>query len=272
MRIVLAKRCPLPHWLQLLVPVAAIVVTLILAAIPILFAGGDLKLSYITLFKGALGTRYNILETCVKACPLILTGLAVAFAFRAKFWNIGAEGQLMAGAIVAAAIGINAPEGTPMMVLLPLILVTGFVAGGAWAFIPALLKMKLKVDDVVTTLILNYVMFHIMGFLLFGPMQQPNSSWPRSAGIVDAARLPVLLARSRFHVGILLALVMVLVIWFINSKTVLGYETKAVGVNPTASFFGGINNTKIVFLTALISGGLAGLAGVMEVAGIHFHY
>ncbi len=271
MRIVLAKRCPLPHWLQLLVPVAAIVVTLILAAIPILFAGGDLKLSYITLFKGALGTRYNILETCVKACPLILTGLAVAFAFRAKFWNIGAEGQLMAGAIVAAAIGINAPEGTPMMVLLPLILVTGFVAGGAWAFIPALLKMKLKVDDVVTTLILNYVMFHIMGFLLFGPMQQPNSSWPRSAGIVDAARLPVLLARSRFHVGILLALVMVLVIWFINSKTVLGYETKAVGVNPTASFFGGINNTKIVFLTALISGGLAGLAGVMEVAGIHFH-
>lgn len=271
MRIVLAKRCPLPHWLQLLVPVAAIVVTLILAAIPILFAGGDLKLSYITLFKGALGTRYNILETCVKACPLILTGLAVAFAFRAKFWNIGAEGQLMAGAIVAAAIGINAPEGAPMMVLLPLILVTGFVAGGAWAFIPALLKMKLKVDDVVTTLILNYVMFHIMGFLLFGPMQQPNSSWPRSAGIVDAARLPVLLARSRFHVGILLALVMVLVIWFINSKTVLGYETKAVGVNPTASFFGGINNTKIVFLTALISGGLAGLAGVMEVAGIHFH-
>lgn len=271
MRIVLAKRCPLPHWLQLLVPVAAIVVTLILAAIPILFAGGDLKLSYIALFKGALGTRYNILETCVKACPLILTGLAVAFAFRAKFWNIGAEGQLMAGAIVAAAIGINAPEGTPMMVLLPLILVTGFVAGGAWAFIPALLKMKLKVDDVVTTLILNYVMFHIMGFLLFGPMQQPNSSWPRSAGIVDAARLPVLLARSRFHVGILLALVMVLVIWFINSKTVLGYETKAVGVNPTASFFGGINNTKIVFLTALISGGLAGLAGVMEVAGIHFH-
>lgn len=271
MRIVLAKRCPLPHWLQLLVPVAAIVVTLILAAIPILFAGGDLKLSYITLFKGALGTRYNILETCVKACPLILTGLAVAFAFRAKFWNIGAEGQLMAGAIVAAAIGINAPEGTPMMVLLPLILVTGFVAGGAWAFIPALLKMKLKVDDVVTTLILNYIMFHIMGFLLFGPMQQPNSSWPRSAGIVDAAHLPVLLARSRFHVGILLALVMVLVIWFINSKTVLGYETKAVGVNPTASFFGGINNTKIVFLTALISGGLAGLAGVMEVAGIHFH-
>ena len=88
MRIVLAKRCPLPHWFQLLVPVAAIVVTLILAAIPILFAGGDLKLSYITLFKGALGTRYNILETCVKACPLILTGLAVAFAFRAKFWNI----------------------------------------------------------------------------------------------------------------------------------------------------------------------------------------
>lgn len=271
MRIILAKRHPLPHWLQLLVPVGAIVITLILAAIPILFAGGDLKLSYVTLFRGALGTRYNILETCVKACPLILTGLAVAFAFRSKFWNIGAEGQLMAGAIIAAAIGIYAPPGIPRTVLLPVIMVAGFISGGIWAFLPAFLKMRLKVDDVVTTLILNYVMLHIMGFLLFGPMQQPGSSWPRSAGIMEAARFPILLERSRFHMGILLAIAMVLVIWFINSKTVLGYETKAVGVNPTASYFGGINNTKVIFLTALISGGLAGLAGVSEVCAIHFH-
>ena len=271
MRLILTKRHPLQRWLQLMVPVAAIIVTLILAAIPILVAGGDLKLSYITLFKGALGTRYNILETFVKACPLILTGLAVAFAFRAKFWNIGAEGQLMAGAIVAAVIGINAPEGTSATVLIPIILIAGFIAGGAWAFLAAFLKMRLKIDDVVTTLLLNYVMFHFMGFLLFGPMQQVGSSWPKSAGIIDAAHLPILLVRSRFHLGVLLAVVMVFVIWFINAKTVLGYEIKAVGVNPTASYFGGINNTKVIFLTALISGGLAGLAGVTELCAIHFH-
>lgn len=271
MRVILTKRHPLPHWLQIMIPVAAIIVTLILAAIPILFAGGDLKLSYITLFKGALGTRYNVLETCVKACPLILTGLAVAFAFRSKFWNIGAEGQLMAGAIMAAVIGIYAPTEIPAVILIPIILVFGFLAGGAWAFLPAFLKMKIKIDDVVTTLILNYVMLHFMGFLLFGPLQQPGSSWPRSAAIVDNAHLPILLVRSRFHLGILIALAMVFVIWFINKKTVFGYETKAVGVNPTASFFGGINNTKVIFLTALISGGLAGLAGVSEVCAIHFH-
>lgn len=106
---IVSKRAPLPGWIQLLVPVGAVLATLLLSAIPILIAGGDLWLSYASLFKGALGTRYNFLETCVKAAPLTFTGLAVAFAFRAKFWNIGAEGQLLAGAIAAAWVGIYAP-------------------------------------------------------------------------------------------------------------------------------------------------------------------
>lgn len=266
----LVKRHPLPRWVQMLVPVGAILFTLLLSAIPIMIAGGDLLLSYTSLFKGALGTRYNFLETCVKASPLILTGLAVAFAFRAKFWNIGAEGQLMAGAIVAAAIGINAPA-MPRVLLLCLILVAGFIAGGFWAIIPAFMKMKLKVDDVVSTLLLNYVMLHIMGFLLFGPMQQPSSSWPRSSPIVELAHYPVLLARSRFHMGIVIAIAAVLIVWFINEKTVFGYQSRVVGVNARASFFGGIDNTKVIFTTALISGGLAGLAGVGEVCAIHYN-
>ena len=266
----LVKRHPLPRWVQMLVPVGAILITLLLSAIPILIAGGDLWLSYTSLFKGALGTRYNFLETCVKASPLILTGLAVAFAFRAKFWNIGAEGQLMAGAILAAFIGINFPA-MPRPLLLFLVLAGGFVAGGAWAILPAFMKMKLKVDDVVSTLLLNYVMMHFMGFLLFGPMQQPGSSWPRSSAIAEIARYPVLLARSRFHMGIVVAVVAVLIVWFINAKTVFGYQSRVVGVNSRASFFGGIDNTKVVFTTALISGGLAGLAGVGEVCAIHYH-
>ena len=270
MRIVISKRAPLPGWIQLLVPVGAILVTLALSAIPILVAGGDLLLSYTSLFKGALGTRYNFLETCVKAAPLTFTGLAVAFAFRAKFWNIGAEGQLLAGAIAAAWVGIYAPP-LPKALVLLLVCVAGFIAGGAWATIPALLKTRYRVDDVVTTLLLNYVMWHIMGYLLFGPLQMPGSSWPRSPAVEAIARFPILLARSRFHLGVVLALIAVGIVWFINAKTVFGYEARAVGVNQRAAAFGGINVNSVIMRTALLSGGLAGMAGVGEVVAIHFH-
>lgn len=270
MRLTLAKRSPLPGWIQVLVPVGAILVTLALSAIPILAAGGDIRLSYASLFRGALGTRYNFLETCVKAAPLTFTGLAAAFAFRAKFWNIGAEGQLLAGAIAAAWTGIHAGS-LPPAAAVPLVCIAGFLAGGAWAAIPAILKTKYKVDDVVTSLLLNYVMWHIMGYLLFGPLQMPGSSWPRSPAIAEAARFPVLLARSRFHLGIVLAAASVLIVWFINSKTVFGYQARAVGVNPRAAAFGGINVNSVILKTALISGGLAGMAGVGETAAIHFH-
>ena len=263
----LEKRKPLPGWAKVAIPIAAILVTLILSAIPILIAGGDLWKSYFYLFYGALGTRFNLLETFVKASPLLFTGLAVAFAFRAKFWNIGAEGQLLAGALTATALGVSM-GGFPKPIVLPIVIIAGFLAGGIWACIPALLKTKLKVDDVVSTLLLNYVMVHIMGALLFGPLQQPGSSWPRSSAIIEAASYPLLVARSRFHLGIPLALLAVLVVWFINKKTTFGYQSKAVGVNARAATFGGINTTRVILWTALVSGGLAGLAGVGELCAI----
>jgi simple sugar transport system permease protein len=263
----IVKRRPLPGWAKIVIPIAAILATLILSAIPILIAGGHLWKSYYYLFYGALGTRFNLLETFVKASPLLMTGLAVAFAFRAKFWNIGAEGQLLAGALVATALGVSL-GGVPEPLVLPFIIVAGFLAGGLWASIPALLKTKLKVDDVVSTLLLNYVMVHIMGALLFGPLQQPGSSWPRSSAIIDAAHYPILVARSRFHLGIPLALLAVLIIWFINKKTTFGYQSRAVGVNARAATYGGISTTRVILWTALISGGLAGLAGVGELCAI----
>lgn len=269
MRLRIVKREPLPGWARIVIPIAAVVATLILSAIPILIAGGELWKSYFYLFYGALGTRFNLLETFVKASPLLLTGLAVAFAFRAKFWNIGAEGQLLAGALAATAFGISL-TGLPSFMVLPTVIVAGFLAGGLWAFIPAILKTKLKVDDVVSTLLLNYVMVHIMGALLFGPLQQPGSSWPRSPEIIAAAKYPILLARSRFHLGILIALLAVLVIWFINNKTTFGYQNKAVGVNLRAARFGGIHTNAVILWTALISGGLAGLAGVGELCALQY--
>jgi len=269
MRLRIVKREPLPGWARIVIPIAAVVATLILSAIPILIAGGELWKSYFYLFYGALGTRFNLLETFVKASPLLLTGLAVAFAFRAKFWNIGAEGQLLAGALTATALGISL-KGIPPFVVLPMVIAAGFLAGGIWAFIPAILKTKLKVDDVVSSLLLNYVMIHIMGALLFGPLQQPGSSWPRSSEIVAAAKYPILMPRSRFHLGVLIGLLAVLVIWFINNKTTFGYQNKAVGVNLRAARFGGIHTNAVILWTALISGGLAGLAGVGELCALQY--
>lgn len=269
-RLRLERRKPLPPWAVALIPAGAIAVTLVLAALPIAIAGGNLGKSYYYLFYGAFGTRLNGLETCVKASPLILTGLAVALAFRARFWNIGAEGQLLAGAMAAAWIGLS--DALPnramhLTVLLPL----SFLAGGAWAVIPALLKSRLKVDDVVTTLLFNFIMLHLMGALLFGPLQQAGSSWPRSPEIRATACYPILVARSRFHLGIPLSVAAVAAVWFLNRKTVLGYRMKAVGANNQAAHFGGIDTSAVLVTTALLSGGLAGLAGAGEVCAIQHH-
>ena len=138
-RLRIVKRKPLPPWAKIVIPIAAIVVTLVLSAIPILLAGGQLWKSYFYLFYGALGTRFNLLETFVKGSPLILTGLSVAFAFRAKFWNIGAEGQLLAGALVATVLGVHM-GGMPRPLALTIIIAAGFLAGGVWAAIPGILK------------------------------------------------------------------------------------------------------------------------------------
>jgi len=266
----IVKRKPLPSWVILVIPVAAVFVTLLITSIPIIIAGGNVFKAYGALFYGALGSKFNLLETFVKASPLVLTGLAVAFAFRARFWNIGAEGQLFAGAIAATWVGVYFTW-LPVFLILPLMLLLGFLAGGLWATIPAFLKTKLKVDDVVTTLLLNYVMLHIMGALLFGPLQMPGSAWPRSASIMDSAFYPILIARSRFHFGIIISFVAILAIWFINSKTVFGYQSRGVGINLEAAKFGGINTGMVILKTAIISGGLAGLAGVGEIAAIHHH-
>ncbi len=259
----------MPGWTRIAIPVAAVVVTLILTAIPILFAGGNLWQAYRALVYGALGTRFNLFETLLKSGPLVLTGLAVAFAFRAKFWNIGAEGQLLAGAIVTTWLGVQG-FGLPSVVYIPLVMVAGFLAGALWASIPAILKTRLQVDDVVSTLLLNFVMIHIMGALLFGPLQNPAASWPVSAEVAEAVRFPQVAARTRLHVGVPFAYFLVLVVWFINAKTVFGYRAQAVGVNLKAARFGGIPTTRVVLATAAVSGGLAGLAGVSEVAAVQY--
>jgi len=264
----LEQRESSPVWLNLALPVLAVIATLVLCSGLIVLAGANVLTAYANLFLSALSTRFNLVETAVKATPLIFTGLAVTVAFRAKFWNIGAEGQLLAGAMAAAFIGARAA--LPAWSLVPGMIVGGAVAGALWALIPAVLKTRFKVDDVVTTLLLNFVIFYAMMALLDGPWKDPLSGYPDSPDIRMEAEFPILLKATRLHLGVVLAALATPLIWFLMSHTTLGFKINAVGENPEAARYAGINIPVIVVITAAISGGLAGLAGVGEVAGLHF--
>ncbi len=267
-RLRLEQRERTSPWLNLALPLAAIMATLILCGGLIVLAGANVFEAYGVLFASALDSKFNIVETVVKATPLVLTGLAVAVAFRAKFWNIGAEGQFLIGAMAAVFVGTQ--EWLPSWTLVPMMIVAGALAGGAWAVMPAVLKTRFKVDDVVTTLLLNFVVFYGMMALLDGPWKDPLSGYPDSPDILAEAEFPILLAATRLHLGVLLAAICAIVVWWLMRFTTLGFAIRAVGENPRASAYAGYNITRVIVLTALISGGLAGLAGVGEAAGLHY--
>ncbi len=268
MRLRLERREQTSRWLNLALPLIAIGATLVLCGGLIALAGANVVEAYAVLFASALDSKFNLVETVVKATPLVLTGLAVAVAFRAKFWNIGAEGQFLFGAMAAVFIGTQ--EGLPAWSLVPLMILCGILAGGLWAALPAILKTRFKVDDVVTTLLLNFIVFYAMTALLDGPWKDPLSGYPDSPDILMEAEFPILLRATRLHLGVLLAALAALLIWALMRFTTLGFAIRAVGENPRAAAYAGHNITKVIVLTGLISGGLAGLAGVGEAAGLHF--
>ena len=206
----------------------------------------------------------------IKTTPLLLTGAAAAFAFNAGYWNIGGEGQLYAGAMIGAWLGMVLQGITPWAGI-PLMIIGGFIGGMLWALIPALLKVKLAVDEVVTTLLLNSVVLYFVSFMLNGPWRDPVSGWPQSPEIDPGTVFFKLIPRSRLHFGFIVALVVIAVSWFIITRTPLGLRMRAVGLGREAARFAGINVGRTILITALISGGIAGLAGAGEVAGIHFH-
>ncbi len=267
-RLRLERRDAAPAWLRVVLPVAAILFTLLICGGLVALAGAPVGEAYAQLFLTPFSSRFDTVETAVKAAPLILTGLAVAVAFRAKFWNIGAEGQLLAGAMAAAFIGGRAS--LPDAALEPLMILCGAAAGAAWALLPAVLRTRYKVDDVVTTLLLNFVMFYAMTALLDGPWKDPLSGYPDSPDIRPEAEFPVLLSATRLHLGILIALAAALLVWFVMNRTVLGFAIKAVGENPRAAAYAGLPIGRVILATAMLSGALAGLAGVGEVGGVHF--
>ncbi len=264
------ERVPAPLRLRLLIPIISIVLTFLLTAGFVLAVDANpLQATYYFLLD-PMSSRVKAIEVLVKATPLLLTGAAVAFAFAGGYWNIGAEGQLYMGAVAATAVGLQM-EGQPAWVAIPLVVLGGFAAGMLWAVPPAFMKVRLKIDEVVTTLLLNSVAIFIVSALLNGPWRDPISQWPQSPEIAAAAIFPRLIPRARLHFGFLIALAVIVLLWYVMNRTAFGVKMRAVGLNQEASRFSGIRVERSMFTVALISGGIAGLAGAGEVAGIHFH-
>ena len=255
----------------LLAPVAAVLFTLAVSGLLVLWAGAPVGRTYVLLAQGAFGSVFALTETLTRAVPLILTGLAAAVAFRAHLYNIGAEGQLYAGALAAVAVG-GLHGGTGMewspYVLFPLMMLAAALAGALWLLGPALMKARLGVDEVVTTLLLNFVMLLLVSALLDGPMKDPTAmGWPQSVALQGDLELAKLVPQTRLHTGLLWALALALLVWGLMARTVAGFRIRAVGANARAAAFAGVPVTRTVVLVALLSGGLAGLAGAIEVAG-----
>jgi len=256
---------------QLAAPFAAVAFTLIVTSLLVAWAGAPVGRAYALLLEGGFGSAFAWGETLTRATPLILTGLAAAVAFKARLYNIGAEGQLYLGALAAVAVGgLHGGNGFALApwLLFPLMMLAAAAAGALLLLGPALLKSRLGVDEVVTTLLLNFIVLLFVSLMLDGPMKDPTAmGWPQSVALQDALQLNKLAERSRMHTGLLWALVLALLLWALLKFTTLGFEIRAVGANARAAAFAGMPVGWVTVKVALLSGALAGLAGAIEVAG-----
>lgn len=252
-------------------PFAAVAFTLLVSTLLVGWAGAPVGEAYAKLLQGGFGSRFAWSETLTRATPLILTGLAAAVAFRARLYNIGAEGQLYAGALAAVAVGgLHGGSGfaLPPWLLFPLMLLAAAAAGALWLLGPALMRSRLGVDEVVTTLLLNFVVLLFVSMMLDGPMKDPAAmGWPQSVALQDSLLLSPLLERSRVHSGLWIALALAAALWALMRWSTLGFEIRAVGANARAAAFAGMPVGTVTVQVALMSGALAGLAGAVEVAG-----
>ncbi len=254
--------------LQILSPFIAVFVSLIISCFFIFLAGVSPIDSLKELLIGSFGSRNAIAETLSRATPLILTGLAASIAFRAKFWNIGAEGQLYAGALAVTFFGTGLIE-LPSILMIPFLFLVGAIAGGLLLLPLVLLKNYFKVDEVVSTLLTNFIIILLVSYLLEGPWKDPMSlGWPQGASVIDQGVLPQIAARTRLHLGFIFSILFAILVWIILSKHLIGYQIKAVGYNSSAAKHSGIPVLKTIFIVALLSGGMAGMAGVTETAGL----
>ncbi len=260
--------------IKIATPFISVAIAVLIGSVIILLTGGNPVEAFSAMFQGAFGTQRAIGETLLRATPLMFTGLAVAYGFRAGLFNIGAEGQLFLGGLAAAFFGVQL-AGMPWIISLPLILIAAMLGGAAWAFIPAVLKATRGAHEVITTMMFTYIGRYLVSWLVTGPLKAPGAV-PQTSEIAVNARLPRLfeivtfLQSSRAHLGVIVAIVVAIFVWLILKYTTLGFEARAVGFNPLGAQNAGISIASTTIKSLCISGALAGLAGASEVMGVHY--
>ena len=232
-------------------------------------AGKGVIASYAALADGAFGSKKALYETLVQATPLILTGLAVAFAFRAQVWNIGAEGQFFAGTMGSFFVIDLAGDSAPRAAMIALILVAAAAGGALWGAVAGVLKARFGTNEIITTVMLNFIILFILSYLLGGPWRADDTFYFQTERFPESAQFPRLVDGARLHLGFVVAVAAALAVGVLLNRTALGYEVRGIGVNPRAGAYKGISAARTTVLVMLISGAIAGLAGAGEVAGVH---
>ena len=253
--------------LLLLSPIVAIASALLVGAVLIALSGNNPVTAYTVLFNESLANYYGFGNTLTKTAPLLLAGLGVLVALKAGQFNIGAEGQIYMGGLGSTLIGLYL-QGLPTWIHIPLALLGGFLFGAIWGWIPGYLKAVRGVNEVITTLLLNYVAINLVGYLVQQPLKEPGAPSAYSPLIAESSWLPIILAETQAHAGILVGLIAAAILWVVLARSPLGYQIEAVGLNPTAARYAKMSVERTIILVMALAGGLAGLAGSSEVMGL----
>ena len=267
MKISIERRQQDSSLMKYLSPLLAVVLTLVAGALIFMFQGQDPWTGLYTFFILPISDSYGLSELGVKAAPVLLCAMGLAVCFRANIWNIGAEGQLLMGALVGSWAALNWMDYDAIWVL-PAVLISGAVAGLLWAMIPAVLRNHFNTNEILTTIMLNYVALNLLLYAVHGPLKDSNGfNFPESALFTDSVTLPLLLEGTRLHIGLALGLLAVASIWVMMTKTFLGFQLKVIGMDVSAGHFAGFRERRLVYFSLLLCGALAGLAGITEVTG-----
>lgn len=250
-----------------LIPLVSIILALLICALFIALNGLNPFTVYLKMFQGAFGSAFGISETLVKSIPLLLCGLGVAIAYRISIWNIGAEGQFTLGAIAATAITIYFPN-LPGPIYIPLMMISGIAGGAVWGLFTAIPRTYFQVNELISSLMLNYIALLLLDFFVFGPWRDPKGFNFPGTPMFSPAQMLALIGGTRLHLGLMFAVAAVLIFAFIMAKTRWGYEMRLLGANPKAAQYAGIGINKHILLVMMLSGGLSGLAGMIEVSGV----
>ena len=255
-----------PFLITILVALLSILAALLIGGILIVLSGKDPILAYRYLGYGVFGNAYGLGEMLSKFIPLLCCGLGFSLANKSGFFNIGAEGQLYAGALASVLVGLCLPS-MPAVLHIALGLLAGMLGGAILSAIPGLMKMKLGTNELLVTMMLNYIMTLFINLLVSGPLKNPDGNMEQTALIAESARLPIILPGSRLHAGIFVVLAMTFLLWFLQKRTVPGFEMRLSGINMKAAKYAGVNTQKAFLLAVVLSGALPGLGGALELQG-----